>query len=86
MEDVYTTEGKITTITKCPTAETTGFKLPTLSITGRISKLGQHLCILYTAHTDSGPTNEETTFFQWHATFQQLHKEKPLTLLRVCLQ
>ena len=42
MEDVYTTEGKITATTKFSTTETTGSKLSTLSITSRISQLGQH--------------------------------------------
>ena len=42
IEDVYTTENKITTATKFPTTETTGSKLSTLNITGRISKPGEH--------------------------------------------
>ena len=82
MQDVYTTESKITETAKFPTAETTGSKLSTLSITGRISKPGQHLYILQTPHTHSDPTTEERTFFQQHATFQQMWEEKPLTLLR----
>ena len=40
MEDVYKTESKITTTTKFPTTETIGSKLSMLSITGRVSKLG----------------------------------------------
>ena len=43
MEDVYTTEGKITTTTKLSTTETNGSKLSALSITSRIGKLLQHL-------------------------------------------
>ena len=44
--DAYTTESKITTITKFTTAETTSSKLSTLSITGIINQLGRHLYIL----------------------------------------
>ena len=39
IEDVYTTESKITTTTKFSKTETTGCKLSTLSITGRVNKL-----------------------------------------------
>ena len=46
MEDVYTTEGKITTTTKFPITETTGSKPSNLSTTSRGSKPGQHLYIL----------------------------------------
>ena len=82
MEDIYPTERKITTTTKFSTMETTSSKLSTLSITGRISKFGQHLYILQTTDPHSDPTTEERTFFQWHVTFQQMCKEKPLTLLK----
>ena len=80
--DVYPTESKITTTTKFSTMENTTSKVSALSITGRISKLGQHLYILQTTHPHSDPITEERTFFQWHTTFQQMHQEKPLTLLR----
>ena len=36
----------------------TSSKLSSLSIRGRISKLGQHLYILQTSHTHSDPTTE----------------------------
>ena len=81
MKDVYPTESKITT-TNVSTMETTISKLSTLSITGRVSELGQHLQILQTAHPHSDPTTDEITFFQWHVTIQQMHPEKPLTLVR----
>ena len=86
MEDVYPTESKITTTAEFSIMEATGSKLSTLSITGRISKLEQHLYILQTAHPHSDPTTEERTFFQWHVTFQEMHQEKPLTVLRGCPQ
>ena len=86
MEDVYTTEDKITTTTKFSTMETPGSKLSTLSITSRISQLGQHLYILYTSHTQNNPTTEEKILLQWHVTFKKMHQEKPLTLLRGCSQ
>ena len=82
MEDVYTTEGKITPTTKFSSAEITGPKLPTISITSRVSKLGQHLHLIQTSHTLSNPTTEERTLFQWYVTFKQMHQEKHLTLLR----
>ena len=68
MEDVCTTEGKITTTTEFSTKETTSSKLSTLNITSRIGKLQQHLYILQTSHTHSNPTTEERTFLQWHVT------------------
>ena len=86
VQDVYPTESKITTTTKFSTMETTSSKLSTLSITGRISELGQYLYILQTTHLHSNLTTEERTFFQWHVTLQQIHQEKPLTLLRGCPQ
>ena len=86
MEDVYTTEGKITTTTEFSTTETNSSKLPTLSITGRIGKLGQHLYIIQTTYTQNNPTPEKRTFYQWYVTIQQMHQEKPLTLLRGCPQ
>ena len=82
MEDVYTTEGEITSTTKFSTADTTSSKLPILSITGRIGKHGQHLYIIQTTYTHSDTTTEDRTFFQWHITFRQMHQEKPLTPLR----
>ena len=82
MEDAHTTEGKITATSKFPTTETTSSKLPTVCITGRISKLGQHLHILQTTHLHSDPTIKGRTFFQWHVTLQQKHQEKHCTLLR----
>ena len=86
MVDVYPTESKITATAKFSTMETTSSKLSTLNITGRISKLGQHLYISQTAHPHSNPTIEERTFSQWYVTFQQMHQEKHLTLLRGCPQ
>ena len=82
MEDGYPVESKITTTAKFSTMETTSSKLSTLSIMGRICKLGQHLWILQTAHPHSDATTEERTFLQWHVIFQQMHKENPLTLFR----
>ena len=79
-------EAIITTITKLSTTETASSKLSTLSITGRISELKQHLHILQTTHTHNNPTVERGTFFQWHVTFQQMHQAKPSTLLRGCPQ
>ena len=64
MEDVYTTDGKITTTSKFSTTETTISKLSTFSITSRISKLGQHLYIIQTTHTHRYLTTEERTFLQ----------------------
>ena len=86
MEDVYPTENKITTVTKSSTTETTSSKLSTFSITGRISRRGQHLYTFQATHSHSHPTTEERIFFQWHVTIQQMHEEKHLTLLRGCLQ
>ena len=86
VEDVYTRESKITTTAKFSTVEVTSSKLSTLSITGRISEVGQDLYFLKLAHPHSNPTFEERTFFQWHVTFQQMHQEKPLTLIRECPQ
>ena len=57
MENVCTTEGKITATTKLSITETTRSQLPTLSITGRIGKLGQHLYHHYqSAHPHSNST------------------------------
>ena len=86
VEDVYPTESKIETTAKFSTMETTSSRLSTLSITDRLSILGQHLYISQITHLHSDPTIEERTFFQWHVTFQQMHQEKPLTLLRGCPQ
>ena len=86
MEDVHTTEGKITSTAEFSTTKATSSKLSTLSITGRITKFGQHLYILQTTHIHSDSTTEERTFLQWHVTFRKMHQEKPLTLLRGCLQ
>ena len=85
MEDVSTTEGKITATTKVSTTETIGSKLASLSLTGRISQLGQHLYILQISHTYSDPPTEERTVLQWYVTFKKMHQEKPLTLLSECL-
>ena len=52
-EDVYAPEGKITPLTRFPTTDTPGSTIFTLSITSRISKLGQHLYILQTFHMHS---------------------------------
>ena len=84
MEDIYTTEGKITT-TKFSTMETNGSKLPTLSIAGRTSEFGQHLYIIQTTYTHSNTTTKERTFFQWYVTPQQMHQEEPLTFSGRCL-
>ena len=62
MEDVYTTEGKITTTTKFHTTETTSSKLSNLSIAGMNYQNGQYLYILQTSHTHSDPITEERTF------------------------
>ena len=59
----YITEGKITATAEFSTAETTISKLPTLSITGRIDELGQHLYIIQTTYVHSSTTTEEKTFF-----------------------
>ena len=69
MENVCTTEGKITATTELFTTETTSSQVPTLSITGRIGKLGQHLYIVQTTHAHSNSTTEKGTFFQWHFNF-----------------
>ena len=63
MEDVYTTEGKITATTKFSTTETTSSKLPTLSITGRIGELEQYLYIIQATYIHSDSTTEERTFW-----------------------
>ena len=81
MEDVYTTEGKITPTTKFSTTETTGSKLSMLSITSRISQLGQHLYILQTSHPHSDPTTEERSFLQWHVDFKECTKRSLLPFL-----
>ena len=86
MEDVHAPEGKITTPTRFPTTETLGSTIFTLSITGRISKLGQHLYILQTSHMHSDSITTKRNLFQWHVTFEPAHQEKPLTILRRCPQ
>ena len=86
MEDVYTTEGRITPTTIFSSAENTGSKLPTISVTSGISKLGQHLHLGQTSNTHIDPTTEEKALFQRYVTFKQMHQEKPLTLLRGCPQ
>ena len=59
-------------------------QLFTLSITGRVSKLGtasKHP--VQPLHTHSDPTTEETSLlFNGMSPFKQMHQEKPLTLLR----
>ena len=64
MENVCTTEGKITATTKLSTTETTCSQLPTLSITGRIGKLGQHLYIIQATYTHSNSTTQKRTNIQ----------------------
>ena len=81
MYDVYTTENKIPATTKVSTMETTSFKLPTVSITGRIGKFGQHLYIIQTTYIHSDSITKERTFFQWHVTSKLTHQKKPLTFL-----
>ena len=81
MEDVYTTEGKITPITNFSSMETTGSKLPTNSIISGICKLGQHLHLIHACFTHSDPTTEDRALFQWYVTFKQMHQDKPLTLI-----
>ena len=84
MEDVYTEENKITAITKFTTMETTNCQLPTLCITGRIGKLGQHLHIIQTAYTHSNSTTKKGTF-QWHVIFTKTSQEELLPFLRDAL-
>ena len=73
MEDVNTTEGKNTPITNFSTMKTTSLKLPTISITSRISKFGQHLHLIHAPHTYSDPNSEERTFNQWHVISRKMH-------------
>ena len=69
-ENVCTTEGKITATTKLSATETSSSQLPTLSITGIIGNLGQHLYSMQTTHPHSNSTTAKGTFFQWHVNFQ----------------
>ena len=81
MEDVYTTEGKITATTKFSTMETTSSKLPTLSITGRIGKLGQHLYIIQTTYTYSNTITKERNFLNGMSPLSKCTKRSPLSFL-----
>ena len=83
MENVFTTEAKITVTVKFSTPETTRSQLPAVRITSRISELEQHLYILQTTYPLRNSTNEKGTFIQWYVNFKWTHQEKPLTLLRV---
>ena len=78
MENVCTTEGKITATTKLSTMETTSSQVPTLIITGRTGKLGQHLYIIQTTHPHSNSTTEKGTCFQWHVTTSNKCTKKSL--------
>ena len=84
MEDVCKADGKKSTTSEFPTTETSGSILHILSTPGRTSKLSQHLHILHTPHINSNSTSEEGTYFQLHATFQQMYQGKPPALLRRC--
>ena len=64
MENIFITEGKITATIKFSTPETTSSQLPAISITSRISKLGQHLYILQTTYPHSNSTTKKETFIQ----------------------
>ena len=55
MENVCTTDGKITTTTKLTTTETTSSQLPTLSIRGRTGKLTAYMH--HTNHSSSQQLN-----------------------------
>ena len=82
MENVFTTEGKITATIKLSTMEMTGSRLPSINITSGISKLGQHLYIIQATYPHSSSTIEKGIFIQWHVNFKSMHQEKPLILLR----
>ena len=58
MENVFTTEGKITVTVKFSTVETTSSQLPAISITSGISELGQYLYILQVTYPHSNSTTE----------------------------
>ena len=88
VEDVHASEGKITTPTRFLTTETPGFTILTLSNTGRISKLRQHLYILKhlictvtitTIHT----VTTKRILLQWQVTLEPVYQEKSLTILRI---
>ena len=70
MENVCTTDGKITATIKFSTPETTSTQLPTMSVTSRISKLGRHLYIIQATYPHSNSTSERGTFIQWHINLQ----------------
>ena len=53
MENVFTTQDKITTTVEFSTLEATSSQVPAISITNGISKLGQHLYILQTMYPHS---------------------------------
>ena len=69
MEIVCTTDGKTTATTKLSTTETTSSQLPTLSITGRTGKCGQHLYIIQTTHPQSNSTTAKRSLFQCYVKF-----------------
>ena len=70
MENVSTTEGKITSTIKFSTPESTSAQLPTISHTSGISKLGQHLYAIQATYPHSNSTTEKRTFVQWHVNFE----------------
>ena len=83
---MFIQKGKITPTTKFSSMETTSSKLPTVSTTSRIRKLGQHLHIAQASNTHSNPATEEITFIQWHVISRKMHQENPLTFPGRCIQ
>ena len=82
MDNVCTTEGKITATIKISTPQTTSTQLPTVSLTSRISDLGQHSYVIQATYPHNSLTTEKGTFIQWHVNFKYMHQENYLTLLR----
>ena len=74
MIDVLAPEGKISLLTSST--------IFTISITSRISKLGQPLYILQTSYMHSVSMATKITLLQWHVILKPVHQEKPLTILR----
>ena len=70
MENVCTTEGKITATIKFSTPEGTCTQLLTVSLTSGISKLGQHLYLIQATYHHSNSTTENGTFSQWNVNFK----------------
>ena len=74
MDNVATTEGRITATIKFSTLETTSTQLRTISLTIGISELGQHLYIMQATYPHSNSTTEKGTlkgtFVQWHVNFE----------------